>query len=36
MKDLRRLSIHTRMLRAAVFFLTNAVLITWLYNIANR
>ncbi len=32
----RRPSLHTRLLRVAVFFLTNAVLMTWLYNIANR
>ena len=32
----RRPSLHTRLLRFAVFFLTNAVLMTWLYNIANR
>lgn len=31
-----RPSLHFRLLRVAVFFLTNAVLMTWLYNIANR
>lgn len=36
MTDLRRPSLHTRLLRVAIFFLVNAVLLTWLWNIANR
>lgn len=36
MKDLRRLPIHFRLLRVAVFALTNVVLITWLYKLLNR
>lgn len=31
-----RPSLHFRMLRVAVFFLTNAVLIAWLFDIASR
>jgi hypothetical protein len=32
----RRPSLHTRLLRVAIFFLVNAVLLTWLFNIGHR